>query len=175
MKFTVDMLTRGVDFERFKKAYWSDAFNSVVVAEANLIECTVCEHVTLPDGKLRRRIRVVPRMELPTTLLKFLEGHTIRYEEVMLLDPVARKARLDVHTIAGDLLQVGADADFIEQPQGLLMRLQTEANVKLFGVSGMIERHLANEVRSRYVLVGQALQRFVDAGRDLEAAAAAGR
>jgi hypothetical protein len=166
MRFTVEMMTRGVDYARYRRAYFSEAFDRYVVDAANLLERTLLEQVTLPDGKERRRMRIVPRIELPSLLLQIMRGHRVQYEEVMLFDPLTRSAQLEVHTVAGDRVQVRADAQFIEQPEGVLMRIQCDAQVKLFAVGGAIERHLASEVTQRYALVERALQRFLDEGRD---------
>jgi hypothetical protein len=168
VKFTVEMRTRGVDYARYLRAYFSDEFNRYVVPAANLTQRTLLEHVTLPDGKERRRMQIVPRLELPKFLLPILQGHTVRYEESMLFDPRTRRAQLEVHTVAGDRLRVSADAEFIELPDGVLMRIQCDAQVQLFGIGGAIERHLVKEVSQRYALVERALQRFLDEGLDLE-------
>jgi hypothetical protein len=117
MKFTVEILTRRVDYSRYRRAYFSEAFNRYLVPAANLLERTLLEHVTLPDGKERRRMKIVPRIELPQLLLRVLQGHTVQYEETMLFDPEARTARLEVHTRAGDRVRVSAEAQFIEQPE----------------------------------------------------------
>jgi len=167
MKFTVEMLTRGVDYARYRRAYFSEAFNCYVVPAANLSERTLIEHATLPDGREHRRMKIVPRIELPKLLQQILQGHRVQYEETMLFDPQARTARLEVHTLAGERLRVSADAQFIERQDGVLMRIQCDAQVRLFGVGTAIERHLVGEVTQRYALVERALQQFLDEGRDL--------
>ena len=37
--------------------------------------------------------------------------------------------------------------------------------VKVFGIGGLAERYIVNEVRSRYEVVARLMQKFVDDGR----------
>ena len=168
MRFTVEMMTRGVDFERFCRVYYSEPFNRCVVEEAELIERTLLESETLHDGRERRRTRVVPKVELPKLLRPLLQGHAISYEEVSVLDRATRSAELEVHSIAGHRLRVTAHAEFVEQSDGLRACFECHAEVRVFGLAHVVERHLAQEVTRRYALVELALQRFFDAGRERE-------
>ena len=168
MRFAVEMMTRGVDFPRYRRVYFSEPFNRCVVSEANLLERTLLECESLADGRERRRMRVVPRLELPKLLVPLLQGHAVHYEEVSLFDPSTRSAELEVHTIAGDRLRVGARVEFIEQSDGVRACFDCHAQVRVFGLASVVERHLAQEVTQRYALVERALQRFFDEGRERE-------
>jgi hypothetical protein len=68
-------------------------------------------------------------------------------------------------------LSVTGEARFTEEPSGVRLRFEGEAEVKAFGFGGIAERYLVREVKARYELVERLLQRFVDEGRDQGATA----
>jgi len=168
MKFVVEIVTRGVDYSRFRRAYHSESFNQEVAVEANLIERSLQEHVKEPDGKERRRVRVVPRVNLPAVAQKLLDGRPVSYDEITVYDPATRTATFTIESAAGERLSVTGLARYIEKPGGVHLRFEGDAEVKMFGVGGVIERYLVREVTARYELVQRLLQRFVDEGRDRE-------
>jgi hypothetical protein len=166
MKFVVEIITRGVDYPRFRRAYHSEAFNQEVAAAANLREPSVQEFVTDPDGKERRRVRIVPHVSLPSALEKILSGRPISYEEITVFNPATRSATFTIESTAGDKVSVTGEARFTEEPSGVRLRFEGKAEVKAFGFGGIAERYLVREVKARYELVERLLQRFVDEGRD---------
>jgi hypothetical protein len=175
MKFVVEIMTRGVDYPRFRRAYHSEEFNQEVAAAANLKERSLREFVTDPDGKERRRVLVVPRVNLPAAFEKLLNGRPISYEEVTVYDPATRSASFAIESPAGDRVSVTGQARFTDVPEGVRLCFEGAAEVKAFGVGGLIERYIVREVKTRYELVERLLQRFVDDGRDRTSMPAAAR
>ena len=163
MEFSVELFARGATFDQVSDLYFSPAFNEAVARAANLVERTQRERTLNADGTERTRIRIVPRVALPSPILKLLKGQTIHYDEITVFDPKARRATLTIRSIAGRTVQVNGNIDFIEEPSGVRLRFAGEALVKVFGLGSMIERYLVSEVTSRYSLVQPVLQRFVDA------------
>jgi len=166
MKFEVEIVTRGVDYARFRRAYHSETFNQEVAAAANLTERSLQEFVAQPDGRERRRVRIVPRAVLPAPLQKLLNGRPVSYDEITVFDPATRSATFAIESPAGDVVSVSGEARYAEEPGGVRLRFEGEAAVKIFGVGGIVERYLVREVKARYELVERLLQRFVDEGRD---------
>jgi Protein of unknown function (DUF2505) len=166
MKFVVEIVTRGVDFPRFRRAYHSEEFNQEVAKAANLEERSLQEFVRLPDGKERRRVRVVPRVSMPAAFQRILNGAAVRYEEVTVYNPATRSASFAIESNAGEKLHVTGEARFIEADDGVRLRFEGDAEVKVFGVGGLVERFLVREVTARYELVQSLLQRFLDEKRD---------
>lgn len=163
MHFSVELFAKGATFDRVSELYFSPAFNDAVAKAANLVERTQRERAVSPDGTERTRIRIVPRVALPSALHKLLDGRTIHYDEITVFDPRARRATLTIRSIAGRSVQVNGTIDFIEEPAGVRLRFAGEALVKVFGLGSMIERYLVSEVKARYSQVEPVLQRFVDA------------
>jgi len=165
MKFVIEIVTRGVDYLRFRQTYHSEAFNQEVAAAANLKERSLKELVALPDGKERRRVLVVPTVSVPAPLLKILNGKPLSYEEVTVFDPVTRSATYAIESAAGDKLNVTGIARFIEEGGGVRLRFEGDAVVPIFGLGGIVERFIVREVKGRYEIVERLLQRFVDEAR----------
>jgi hypothetical protein len=166
MQFVVEIVVRGIDYPTFRRVYYSEEFNSDVAQAVKLKERTQVEHVTLPGGKERRRVRVVPRVSLPMAMQKLLNGQPISYEEITVFDPATRSSSFEVESSAGDKIQVTGTARFFEENGGVRLRFEGDAAVKVFGIGGIAERYIVNEVRSRYDVVATLLQKFVDDGRD---------
>lgn len=162
MKLVIEMVTRRVDFERFRTVYYSEAFNNEVVAAVNLKERTIREQQTLPDGKERMRTYIVPRVDLPGVISKLVGDTMIAYEELTIYDPATRHATVDVSSAGGDLIKVHATSQFTEQPDGIHTHIEIQVDVKIFGIGGMIERFIAAETKKRYDTVELTLQKFVD-------------
>jgi Protein of unknown function (DUF2505) len=166
MKFSVEIVTRGVDYGRFRRAYNSEQFNREVAQAAKLKERTLLEHVKEPDGKERKRIRIVPNVSLPAAVQKLFPNGQFSYDEVTVLDPQARTATYAIETPIGDKIQVTGHAKYLEEGGGVRLLFEGEANVKIFGVGSLVERYLVSEVTARYALVQGLLQGFIDQGRD---------
>jgi hypothetical protein len=165
MKFAVEIVARGIDYPRFRQIYYSEEFNREVAAEAKVQERTQQEFVKLPDGKERRRVRVVPRANLPASVQKLLNGRPLHYEETTVFDPATRSATFQVESAAGDTVQVTGLAQFVEETGGVRVRFEGEARVKVFGLGALAERYIVSEVKGRYDVIQRLLQKFIDDGR----------
>jgi hypothetical protein len=165
MKFAVEIVARGIDYPSFRRVYYSEEFNQSVAAAAKLKERFQKEHVVLPDGKERRLVHIVPRAQIPAPVAKILNGQTISYEETTVFDPTTRSATFSITSVAGDTVQVGGIAQFIEEPGGVRVRFEGEAKVKVFGIGGIAERYIVNEVKERYEIIQRMMQEFIDQGR----------
>jgi Protein of unknown function (DUF2505) len=165
MKFSVEIVARGIDYPSFRKIYYSEEFNHEVAEAVKLKERVQLEHVTLPDGREKRRVRVVPRATLPAPFLKLLNGREISYEEITVFNPATRSSSFVVENPAGETIQVSGEAKFLEEPEGVRVVFEGEAKVKMFGVGGLIERYIVGEVKARYEHIERLLQAFVNDGR----------
>jgi hypothetical protein len=170
MKFTIEMSARRVDFERVVQVYFSEDFNRAVIPEANLRDRNLLEERTLDNGKEYRKVRYAPRVDLPGAIRKLMSGEgieqLIEYNEITVFDRAARTATLEVESIAGDTIQVSGQVRFIEEGDGVRLKFEGEAKVKVFGIGKVAERFIVSEVTKRYALVERFLQRYLDEGRD---------
>lgn len=158
------MLARGVDFGRFRDVYFSEAFNLEIMRAVKLQERSLQTRTTDLHGRETFRFRIVPHVALPGFIDKLLQGNRISYDEITVLDPVARTATFAVETPAGDIVRVRGDVSFVEGPEGVRFCFDGEAKIAVFGLGGALERFLVHEVKQRYALVEHALQRFLERG-----------
>jgi hypothetical protein len=165
MKFAVEIAARGIDFPSFRRVYYSEEFNQAVADAVKLKERSQLEFVTLPDGKERRRVHVVPNVNLPAMVLKLLDGKPISYDEITVFDPQSRSATFHVESIANDAISVTGVIRFLEEGGNVKVMFDGEAKVKVFGVGGLIEKYIVGEVKGRYDHVQRLLQEFIDQGR----------
>jgi hypothetical protein len=170
MKFTVEMVARRVEFERLTQVYFSEAFNQAVTPAANLRIRELLEEKILDDGKEYRKVRYAPRVDLPGPIRKFAGGDEIEqlidYCEITVFNRAARTATLEIESVAGETIQVFGNVRFIEEGDGVRMKFDGEAKVKIFGIGKVIERFIVSEVKKRYALVERFLQTYLDEGRD---------
>jgi hypothetical protein len=166
MQFVVEIVVKGIDYPTFRRVYYSEEFNKDVAQAAKLKERGQLEHTVLHDGKERRRVRVVPRVQVPAAVTKILNGQEIAYEEITVFDPATRSATFEILSPAMEKVNVTGVARFLEESGGVRLRFEGEATVKVFGIGGIAERYIVSEVRSRYDVIARLLQKFVDDGRD---------
>src|SRR5688572_28773950 len=102
MTFHISLFTRGVDYARFSRVYYSEPFQSALVHSLDLEERAVRDRRELPDGTQRLVVYIVPRVELPSILASLAHGYAIGFEETTLFDPEARRAQSTVKTPGGD-------------------------------------------------------------------------
>jgi hypothetical protein len=164
MKVVIEMLTKRVEYARFREVYVSEAFNREVIAAVNLKERTVREHEKLPDGKEKLRVYIVPRVDLPSVISKLVGENLIAYEELTIYDPATRRAEIKISSAGSDLVQVSASSYFTDDGDGVRTHIDLLVNVKIFGIGSMIERFVVNETRKRYETVERVLQQFIDSG-----------
>lgn len=164
MKHGIEMWTRGIDYERFQRVYFSESFSSALLSPADLSERSVRAREVLPDGKERIRLHIVPRVNLPAWIQKLARGLSLAYEEDTVLDHVARSAQSVVHTPGRDLLRVSAATTFREEPDGLRTQIELDLRVRLPGLATALERFVARETEARYRVIERTLQSYLEAG-----------
>jgi len=163
MKLDLHIRTRNVDYDRYVDVYFSEEFNRSILAVAGLRDRVLEEQTTLPDGRERRRVRMVPEVALPGPIKKLAAGAEISYHEITVYDPNARSARFDVETPAGDLIRVGGEVRIAVDGSGIHLHFVGDVKVKIFGIGKLIERFIVSDVKKRYDKVEAALQRYLDA------------
>ena len=88
-RFTVEVMTHGVSYPELAQAYVSEEFNELVKRANRLRERALIEAELLADGRQRKRVRIVPEVQLPASLPRLLGDHTIWYDEVTIYDDAA--------------------------------------------------------------------------------------
>lgn len=164
MKLEIDLRCRGLSRAGFVELYYhSEDFNMRAQADADLDERTVMEPEHLGDGRVRRRVRIVPRVALPAPLRRALAHGPLAYVEVFTFDPDHGQAVLEVESAARDRVTVRGSLNLEERPDLLHFRFAGHVRVDVPLLGGFAERFIAAEVRQRYGTLERFLQDYVDA------------
>jgi hypothetical protein len=165
VKLAMEMRTENVDFARYHAVYFSEEFNLLAMGAAKLKRREMRRQETLPDGRESRSVRMVPDVALPGVIAKLTAGRDIEYRENTVFDPKTRTARIDIKSIAGDLVKVGGDVRFVEERGGITLHFDGEVRIRVFGIGGLIEKFIVAQVRERYAAVSKVLQQYLDDDR----------
>lgn len=162
MKLFIDQLFTNTDVERFADTYFSEEFNNAVARHIGLKERRLVEEEPAGANKVRRRVRMVPAVELPKPVKKLIGDHEISYDEVSVYD--AEKHEVDYHIESGaqDRVQVRGVIRFVPHKEGVRRVIDGEVEVKVFGLGGLIERLIESEVQKGYEKIGAFMQRWLD-------------
>ncbi len=170
MKLTVEVSTARVDPERYLRALETEAWNACVMRAQGLRERVVLERVTQGDGRIHKRLHVVPDLPLhvvPETYRAQLDHRGLWYDEVTLFDPRSRETHVRIESPAGSRLSATGIARLHERSDGVLLCFDGEIVVELAGLGGLLEKRIGAEVARRYQELGVLLQGFLDRGGDL--------
>jgi hypothetical protein len=165
MRFSVEIVANGTDFPRLWRIYQSEEFNRAVSVATKLRTRMLRERRALPDGRERQRIHVVLDLDVPASAARLLKGPVVAYDEVTLFDPMSRRASLSIESRADEIVRVGGEIAFVEEPDRVRIRFEGDASVNVFGGGPLIERFLVTQVKARYRIAERILQRLVDEER----------
>jgi hypothetical protein len=161
-RWHVDHTFTGTDIEHFVDVYYSEAFNNAVAPISGLKERTLVEHETDDDGKVRRRVRMAPTIQLPKALKKLVGDREITYAEVSTYDPATRTSEFFVDHGMRDRLEVKGTIRFIETGGGVRRVIDGEVHAKVFGLAKIIERLIETETVKAYAKINAFMQRWLD-------------
>jgi hypothetical protein len=162
VRYTVDQTFRCESVERFAEVYFSDDFNNAVAAEIGLKERRLVELEELGDGRVRRRVRMIPSVELPKALRKLIGDAVITYDEVSTYDPARQETSYWVDSAVKDRVQVSGTIRFIAAEGGVRRVIDSEVKARVFGLGRVIESLVKNEVQKGYVVIGRFMQDYLD-------------
>lgn len=162
VEIRVDQLFTGTDLARFVEIYFSEPFNEAVAAHIGLRERTLVESQRLPDGQLRRRVRMVPPVRLPPLLVGRLGRGGLFYDEVSVYDPARAVLRYRVESALQERVAVKGVISFVPHPEGVRRIIEGQVRVSLPGLSGRVERLVEREVNRGYERIAAFLQAWID-------------
>lgn len=164
MKYVIDQEFRCESVERFRDVYFSEDFNDRVAREIGLKERRLVEEKALDDGRVLRRVRMVPSVQLPAALKKLIGDHEISYDEVSTFDPAKNELEYFIDSKAKDRVSVTGTIRFLPSSGGVRRVIDCEVSAKVFGLGGVIERLIESEVKKGYEQIARIMQRYLDEG-----------
>jgi hypothetical protein len=146
MRKATNSITIDCNVDTFWRLFFDDAYNKAFY----LKELRFKELEILEKSDTRRRMRVVPTMNMPAAVEKVL-GDKFGYEEIGTFDKQKSEWRWEMvpNTMKGKLLTSGVvRAEAVGDKTRRLDEVTLEA--KIFGVGGLIEKSAENEVRAAW-------------------------
>jgi hypothetical protein len=171
MNLRIEHSFHNVDLARFVRVYFDADFNLAVDRALGVRERRVLECRTLDDGRVQRRVRVLPTVQLPELIQRHTRGLEIAYEEHSTFDP--RTCTLDycIDHAAREHLRVWGLIRFEAIPNGVRRVFEGQVEVRVFALRALVERVLATELRKAFDRKAALKQRYLDAqGGSLAAA-----
>lgn len=163
MKYQIDQSFRCASVERFIDVYFSEGFNNAVSPHIGLKRRELVEQKQLEDGRIERRVRMEPTVQLPPALKKIVGNKVISYDEVSTFDPASNKADYWVDSAIKDRLEVKGTVEFLPDGDGRVRRvIHAEVNARVIGLRGIIEKLIRREVESSYQKIAAFMQRYLD-------------
>lgn len=162
MKYLIDQEFRCGSVERFRDVYFSEAFNQGVAREIGLKERRLVEETTLDDGRVQRRVRMVPSVQLPLPVKKLIGDHEISYDEVSTFDPTTNEVAYFIDSAAKERIEVKGSIRFLPSPNGVRRVIDGEVKAHVFGLGKVIEKLVESEVTKSYDKIALIMQRYLD-------------
>ena len=161
MKFEIDNTFTGISRDAYEQLFLDDAFNVAMKPIAGLKTREMLEK-RQEGGRLYRKIKVIPDRELPAIMKKLAHGDLVNTEDSW-FDPVKHtlewKSSMSVMT---DKIKIGGLIEFLEAPGGVRRRLTGEIKVSIFGVGGMIEKAVVDNIVETYAKITGFTQKWVN-------------
>lgn len=161
MKFEIDNTFTGISRDAYEKLFLDETFNEAMKAVAGLKTRELLES-RQDNGRLYRKIKVIPDRELPAIMKKLANGDLVNTEDSW-FDPVKHqlewKSAMSVMT---DKIKVSGLIEFLEAPGGARRRLNGEIKVSIFGVGGMIEKAVVDNIVETYVKITAFTQKWIN-------------
>ena len=149
MRFEVSHTFQGISLDDYEKLYFDEPFNEALCKAVRLER----ELVSLEDDgrRIRRVVRVAPDRQLPKPVARALGGAKIAYTEHV---DYARGSyegtwRTDPSLLKEKIASSGRFG-FREKDGGVERWVEGDVTVKIFGVGGMIEKLIVEDVRRSY-------------------------
>lgn len=162
MRFSIEHSFRDTSLERFLAVYFSDAFNRHVDPQIGVQLRAPLECQEQDGGRIYRRTRVVPTVQLPARLQRMLGRERIEYVEVSTFDPTRHSLDYCIEHVAAKHLRVWGEIRFEAIPGGVRRVLDLNVEVDVPLVRGLVERILETELRKAYARIAELTQAWLD-------------
>ena len=163
MHVYVEHAFKNASVDALLEVYFDPAFNAAVAPHAKLKSREIVETESLADGRVRRRIRMVPNVKLPRVLRALTKDAALSYDEVSVFDPSTQVARYHVESAAQARLQVEGEIRFFARGADAVRVIDGTLTVRVPGLAGVIEALIQRELDARYATIAAFTQAELDA------------
>jgi hypothetical protein len=165
MKFEIVHTFKNVTVDQYIKLFFDDAFNDALRATASLKSREVLEKKE-ENGKLYRKVRVVPGVELPAAVKPLLKGGELSYLEITTMDFAKKVQSFETQVNITDKVKISGEVHFLPAPGGgVLRKLFFDVSASIFGLSGIIEKSTRDQMLQTYDKIAVFTQKWIDDGK----------
>ena len=150
MKLLVEHTFHGISLPEYETIYFDDAFN-VAQCEAVKLERIVLRYDRTAE-KVLRSVKCIPARELPGPVAKLIKDNKFSYVEELEYEVGKYRGRWrTIPNVATEKVDAAGTVEFAEAPGGGVRRtIRGEIKVAIFGVGGIVEKFVVNEVQRSY-------------------------
>jgi hypothetical protein len=163
MKYVIDQSFRCSSRARFEEVYFSEEFNDAVAPVVGLKKRELVAKTTRDDGRVERRVRMEPTVQLPAAVKRLVGDKVITYDEVSVFDEAAHEVEYFVDHAVRDRVEVRGTIRFVDDGGGRVRRvIDGEVEAHVLGLSRVIEKLIQREVKRSYERIAEFMQRYLD-------------
>jgi len=165
MKFDFAHTFKNITLEKYEELFFDEAFNEAMKPVAELKSREMLEKRE-ENGKIIRKIRVVPSRNFPGPVKKLMGDGELSYMEDNSFDKVTHvldwRSKTSVLT---DKIKMSGQIIFSQSPAGVQRRVTGEVSVSVFGLGGMVEKLIVDNIRETYDKIATFTQKWIDGAR----------
>lgn len=164
MSFNIEHVFRGITQQEYETLYFDEDFNIALCKAVNLARTVVS--IERDDAQIDRRVMVGPDREVPKAIQKVLKADRIEYEEHVRYKFGSYVGTWETtpNILPSKVISKGG-FQFKDSPGGVIRVVSGEVTVKIFGVGGVIERFIMEDVKKSYDDAAKFTQQWVDSGK----------
>jgi len=164
MKFSIKNVFTGITLAQYESLFFDKTFNEAMMPVAGLKRREELE-AREEKGIIHRRLHVVPERDFPPPLNKFIKGE-LSYIEIGAFDPAAHHQKWTSEiSVLPDKVKLGGDVTFKAVPAGVERVVSGTCTVSIFGLGGVIEKIIVDNLEETYAKVSKFTQQYIDAGK----------
>jgi len=145
--------------------YWAMFFDPEHVAQVqaalDLVEHREVWREETPD-RLRQRLRIAPRRDVPAPVRRAVPGLSTAYEEERVFDKAGREIAWRVFPdFRPEAITCSGSYRVLPVAGGCRRVLDGRVEVRIFGIGGIVERAIAQDVERSYAIAAEVARTWI--------------
>lgn len=161
MRWTIEDEFTGCTLEQYLEMYYSQEFSDMIAKATKLSTRELVEKVEGADGRIMRRVRIVPDIPVPKAFQKIING-PVAYDEVSYFDPKTTRATFEIDHKGPKRIQHKGEYIFSSTDKGVKRVMVNECNVGIPLVGRKAEKAIQSEVVKSFAKIAKLTQEQID-------------
>jgi hypothetical protein len=164
MRFDIAHVFKNITLADYENLFFDDSFNEAMKPVAGLKKRETLERRE-ENGKLIKKTRVFPERDFPGPIKKLIDGE-LSYTEDSTFDRATHTLEFRSKvSVLSDKIKLGGTIHFREVAGGIERRIVGEAGVSVFGLGGMIEKAIVDNLKETYDKIAKFTQEWIDGNK----------